>query len=49
MIAHLGDFGMERFYLRSMLASGEDLGSIGSVGLKGTIGYIAPGTFFFYP
>jgi hypothetical protein len=49
MIAHLGDFGVARFYLRSMLASGEDLGSIGSVGLKGTIGYIAPGTFFFYP
>ncbi|OEL31450.1 putative LRR receptor-like serine/threonine-protein kinase [Dichanthelium oligosanthes] len=42
MVAHLGDFGIARFYLRSMLTSGQDLGSIGSVGLRGTIGYIAP-------
>jgi Leucine-rich repeat (LRR) protein len=46
MIAHLGDFGIARFYRRSMLASGRDLGSVASIGLKGTIGYIAPGTFF---
>ena len=45
MIAHLGEFGMARFYLGSMLASGEDLGSIDSIGLKGTIGCIAPCTF----
>ncbi|TVU15328.1 hypothetical protein EJB05_38844, partial [Eragrostis curvula] len=38
MIAHLGDFGIARFYLRSI----RDPVSISSIGLKGTIGYIAP-------
>jgi hypothetical protein len=41
MTPHLGDFGIASFYLKSM--SVRDMGSISSIGLKGTIGYIAPG------
>lgn len=40
MDALLGDFGIARFYVDSHLASP---GSISSIGVKGTIGYIAPG------
>lgn len=41
MNALLGDFGIARFYVDSRLTS--SAGSISSIGLKGTIGYIAPG------
>lgn len=43
MNARLGDFGIARFYLDSTSTSA---GSITSVGVRGTIGYIAPGNFF---
>ncbi|CAL5057149.1 unnamed protein product [Urochloa decumbens] len=43
MNARLGDFGIARFYQNPRLPSA---GSISSIGVKGTIGYIAPGTFF---
>jgi Leucine-rich repeat (LRR) protein len=46
MNARLGDFGIARFYHNSRLPSG---GSNSSIGLKGTIGYIAPGTFCLFP
>lgn len=42
MNARLGDFGIARFYLDSTSTSA---GSITSVGVRGTIGYIAPGNF----
>lgn len=49
MTALLGDFGIARFYVESCSASA---GSVSSIGVKGTIGYIAPGIlmiiFFFY-
>lgn len=51
MTAHLGDFGIASFYLDSQLRSTD---STSSAGVKGTIGYIAPGiatssrTFFFW-
>lgn len=41
MTALLGDFGIARFYVDSQAAS---TGTISSIGVKGTIGYIAPGT-----
>ncbi|XP_077239082.1 uncharacterized protein LOC143880177 isoform X2 [Tasmannia lanceolata] len=40
MNAHLGDFGLARFLLRIIGNSSEDQSS--TIGLKGTIGYIAP-------
>ena len=40
MNALLGDFGIARFYADSRLISP---GSVSSIGVKGTIGYIAPG------
>lgn len=42
MTALLADFGIARFYVDSRAAS--TAGSISSIGVKGTIGYIAPGT-----
>lgn len=42
MNARLGDFGIARLYNNSRLSS---TGPIHSIGLKGTIGYIAPGTY----
>uniref|UniRef100_A0A0D9WV10 non-specific serine/threonine protein kinase n=1 Tax=Leersia perrieri TaxID=77586 RepID=A0A0D9WV10_9ORYZ len=42
MTAHLGDFGIAHFYLKSQLPAAGDLSSISSIGLKGTIGYIPP-------
>ncbi|KAM0895575.1 hypothetical protein ACQ4PT_023755 [Festuca glaucescens] len=42
MTAHLGDFGIARFYMKSKSAAAGDLIAIGTVTLKGTIGYIAP-------
>jgi hypothetical protein len=43
MTAHLGDFGIARFYMKSKSAPAGDSSSIGTITLKGTIGYIAPG------
>lgn len=43
MTAHLGDFGIARFYVTSRSSS---IGDPSSIGLKGTIGYIAPGNTF---
>lgn len=45
MDALLGDFGIARFYVDSHLTSAA---SISSIGVKGTIGYIAPGSYLFY-
>ncbi|XP_052162865.1 receptor kinase-like protein Xa21 isoform X1 [Oryza glaberrima] len=42
MTAHLGDFGIAHFYLKSKSPAVGDSSSISSIGLKGTIGYIAP-------
>ncbi|XP_062219654.1 receptor kinase-like protein Xa21 [Phragmites australis] len=42
MNAHLGDFGIARFYLDSKLASAEASRDSNSIAVKGTIGYIAP-------
>jgi len=42
MNAHLGDFGIARFYLVSNLASAEASRESSSTAVKGTIGYIAP-------
>jgi hypothetical protein len=44
MTALLGDFGIARFYVDSR---SESTASISSIGMKGTIGYIAPGTCSF--
>ncbi|XP_077225765.1 receptor kinase-like protein Xa21 [Tasmannia lanceolata] len=41
MNAHVGDFGLAKFYPRTIQSSSEDQSS--TTGLKGTIGYIAPG------
>ncbi|RCV07318.1 hypothetical protein SETIT_1G234400v2 [Setaria italica] len=48
MTAHLGDFGISSFHIDSVSTSVEDLNMasskcIASIGVKGTIGYIAPG------
>lgn len=43
MNALLGDFGIARFYLDSLSTAA---GSVTSVGVRGTIGYIAPGKYF---
>uniref|UniRef100_A0ACD5UCE9 Uncharacterized protein n=1 Tax=Avena sativa TaxID=4498 RepID=A0ACD5UCE9_AVESA len=49
MTAHLGDFGIARFYMKSKSAAAGDSSTVGTVTVKGTIGYIAPeyagGTF----
>ncbi|KAL5211617.1 hypothetical protein ABZP36_022464 [Zizania latifolia] len=45
MTALLGDFGIARFYVNSWAAS---TSSISLIGVKGTIGYIAPGCSFLY-
>ncbi|KAL6651007.1 hypothetical protein ACP70R_009932 [Stipagrostis hirtigluma subsp. patula] len=42
MTAHLADFGIARFYLKNLRPSVGDFSSVSSIGLKGTIGYIAP-------
>ncbi|KAF0926106.1 hypothetical protein E2562_021820 [Oryza meyeriana var. granulata] len=42
MTAHLGDLGIARFYLKSKSPATGYSSSISSIGLKGTIGYIAP-------
>jgi serine/threonine protein kinase len=42
MNAHLGDFGIANFYRDSRSKS---TGDTSSIGVKGTIGYIAPGMF----
>ena len=44
MIAHVGDFGLAKFLKQTISKSSQD--SISSIGLKGTIGYIAPGADF---
>ncbi|XP_077226228.1 uncharacterized protein LOC143859395 [Tasmannia lanceolata] len=44
MNAHVGDFGLAKFYPRIIQSSSEDQSS--TTGLKGTIGYIAPGNNF---
>lgn len=46
MVAHLGDFGISSFYHGSGSAPAGD-SNTRSFGVKGTIGYIAPGTYFF--
>ena len=43
MTAHLGDFGIARFHRETKSQSAGDSRSTGTVSLKGTIGYIAPG------
>ncbi|CAL5059573.1 unnamed protein product [Urochloa decumbens] len=42
MTAHLGDFGIARFYLETKSQRTGDSRSTGTINLKGTIGYIAP-------
>lgn len=44
MNACLGDFGIAKFYLDSRTTSPGDSKTISSTGVKGTIGYIPPGT-----
>jgi serine/threonine protein kinase len=45
MVAHVGDFGLARFKFDSAAsASTSDTNSTSSVAIKGTIGYVAPGT-----
>ncbi|KAL6903665.1 hypothetical protein ACP4OV_004478 [Aristida adscensionis] len=41
MTARLGDFGLARFYLKNTQPSA-GVGDLSSIGLKGTLGYIAP-------
>jgi len=43
MTAHLGDFGIARFYLETKSQTARDSRSTSTLNLKGTIGYIAPG------
>jgi serine/threonine protein kinase len=43
MAAHLADFGIARFYLETRSQTVGDSRSTGTINLKGTIGYIAPG------
>ncbi|XP_037489264.1 receptor kinase-like protein Xa21 [Triticum dicoccoides] len=42
MTARLGDFGIARFYIKSKSAAAGGSSSMGTITLKGTIGYIAP-------
>lgn len=42
MTARLGDFGIARFYIKRKLVPAGDSTSVGTITLKGTIGYIAP-------
>ena len=42
MTAHVGDFGLARFLVRSDTVPGQSITSTG--GIKGSIGYIPPGT-----
>lgn len=45
MVAHVGDFGLARFKFDSATsASTSAINSTSSVAIKGTIGYVAPGT-----
>ena len=44
MTAHVGDFGLAKFVKETVSKS--SLGSTSSIGLKGTVGYIAPGSGF---
>jgi hypothetical protein len=43
MTAHVGDFGLAKFLVQEGMMSSQ---SATSMGIKGTIGYIPPGTFF---
>jgi len=43
MVAHLADFGIARFYLETRSQTVGDSRSTGTINMKGTIGYIAPG------
>nr|TKV99571.1 hypothetical protein SEVIR_8G052500v2 [Setaria viridis] len=42
MTAHIGDFGLARFKVDSAASSFADSISASSIGIKGTIGYVAP-------
>ena len=44
MTARVGDFGLAKFLKETVSKS--SLGSTSSIGLKGTVGYIAPGSGF---
>ena len=44
MVAHVGDFGLARFLDKKV--NDTSMTSTSTSGLKGTIGYVAPGTFF---
>ena len=44
MVAHVGDFGLARFKFDTTSPSLVDSTSTSSLAIKGTIGYIAPGT-----
>lgn len=46
MNAHLGDFGIASFYIDSRSTSTGHSNTTSSIGVKGTIGYIAPGISF---
>jgi serine/threonine protein kinase len=48
MTAHLGDFGIARFYMKSKSAAAGDSSSVSTITLKGTIGYIAPGNKYVF-
>ena len=45
MVAHLGDFGLAKL-LKSISSSSTD--QISSIGIRGTVGYVAPGKSFSY-
>jgi serine/threonine protein kinase len=47
MTAHVGDFGLARFKLDSVVSSSGDSHSTSSVAIKGTVGYVAPGNVIF--
>lgn len=47
MNARLGDFGIAKFYLDSRTSTADYSKPINSTGVKGTIGYIPPGTIGF--
>ena len=46
MIAHVGDFGLAKFLKETISCASQE--STSSIGLKGTVGYIAPGADFSY-
>lgn len=48
MVAHVGDFGLARFKFGSTASSFTNSNSTSSVAIRGTIGYVAPGTVHFY-